>query len=329
MSTRCAWVSVGHLGVDLDLAAEPRARCQPPSAPPERDPAVAGRAEVVHERAGVGDALAAGPAQMPRARRAPARSGRCARTSPTAGSAAAPRRASRRSSPARRRPRGRARCAVSAVTPSGATRNAVTRERSRITSRSRSRRPSASRAGWTVASSATSSPRRNRGESQRARTSPALSARTRSGGDAATISSRMASWAGAVDAITKPPGVNQASTPCSEHQRPIECTLSADSRHNFRARARPKRSSKRRQLRPQRLAEPAVAPARPVAAQPGLQDHHGSPALTQLPRRPQAGVAAADDHDVGALLALQGRRRFDRAGLGQPVAVGGVDHRPT
>ena len=54
----------GDLRVDLDLAVEAGARGEAPSSPPEGDPAVAGGAEVVHERAGVGDALAAGPVEL-------------------------------------------------------------------------------------------------------------------------------------------------------------------------------------------------------------------------------------------------------------------------
>ena len=82
----------------------------------------------------------------------------------------------------------------------------------------------------------------------------------------------------------------------------------------------------RRQVRPQRLAEAAVAPARAVAAQLGLEHDHRSAPHAQLPRRPQPGVAAADDDDVGADVAVQRRRRLDATGLGEPVAVGGVDH---
>ena len=55
---------------------------EPPAAPAERDPAVAGGAEVVHEGARVGDALAAASSRSPPARRAPARSARCATRSP-------------------------------------------------------------------------------------------------------------------------------------------------------------------------------------------------------------------------------------------------------
>ena len=51
-------------GRQLFATTDPRAAGDPASAPPERDPAVARRAEVVHEPAPVGDRLAAGPADL-------------------------------------------------------------------------------------------------------------------------------------------------------------------------------------------------------------------------------------------------------------------------
>ena len=56
--------------------------------------------------------------------------------------------------------------------------------------------------GCTVASSGTKIPRRNRGESQRARTSASVSGTTRPSGATARTSSITPSCAGAVDAIT-------------------------------------------------------------------------------------------------------------------------------
>jgi hypothetical protein len=51
----------GHLGIDLHLAAEPRAAAHPPARPAERDPPVGRRARVVQQGALVGDRLAARP----------------------------------------------------------------------------------------------------------------------------------------------------------------------------------------------------------------------------------------------------------------------------
>ena len=76
--------------------------------------------------------------------------------------------------------------------------------------------------------------------------------------------------------------------------------------------------AQRRQVRPQRLAEPAVAAARAVAADVGLEQHHARAALEQVPRRPHAGVAAADDHDVRGQVAGGGRHRLD---AGRPRAA--------
>ena len=54
--------------------------------------------------------------------------------------------------------------------------------------------------------------------------------------------STTASCASVVDAITKPDGRNQASTPSASHQAPIARTLSDDASHAASARSSPKRS---------------------------------------------------------------------------------------
>ena len=54
----------GHVVVELHAAVDPGAEGQPAAAPAEQDAPVAGGAEVVHQRAAVGEALAAGPAQL-------------------------------------------------------------------------------------------------------------------------------------------------------------------------------------------------------------------------------------------------------------------------
>ena len=66
----------------------------------------------------------------------------------------------------------------------------------------------------------------------------------------------------------------------------------------------------RRQLVPPVRDEPAVAPGRPAAADVRLEqdDPRAGLQLGQPERRPQAGVAAADDDDVGRGRATQRRR---------------------
>src|SRR5918999_771162 len=73
--------------------------------------------------------------------------------------------------------------------------------------------------------------------------------------------------------------------------------------------------AQRRQVRPQRLAEAAVAAARPVAADRGLEQHHRSARVGQVPCRPHPGIAAADDHDIGGQLPRGGREPLGAARL--------------
>src|SRR6185503_18567212 len=66
------------------------------------------------------------------------------------------------------------------------------------------------------------------------------------------------------------------------------------------------------QVRPVAVAEPAVAPARPAAALVGLEHDHVERrlALLQRERGPEAGVAAADNRDVGVGVTRERRRRL-------------------
>ena len=151
------------------------------------------------------------------------------------------------------------------------------------------------------------------------------SATTCSPSPAATVSSITASWPASVDTIRKPFCLNQASTP--SRLAPL-----ADRLHALRRGARGGQRAlvaeplaQRRQVRPQRLAEPAVASARPVAAHVRLEDHDAR-AVAQLPGGPHPGVAAADDHDVGVDVTGGRRHRLRAAGLLQPVPVGVVVH---
>jgi hypothetical protein len=66
--------------------------------------------------------------------------------------------------------------------------------------------------------------------------------------------------------------------------------------------------------------EATVAAAGAEPALVGLEedDVEARIALLQRERRPEAGVAAADDRDVGLGITLERRRRFDRARLVEP-----------
>ena len=86
-----------------------------------------------------------------------------------------------------------------------------------------------------------------------------------------------------------------------------------------------------RQRHPERLAEAAVAAARPVAADVGLEQRDLRPGLgrEQVPGGPHARVSAPDDRDVHVEIALQRRHRLHRAGLLEPPSVRCVAHGPS
>ncbi len=110
----------------------------------------------------------------------------------------------------------------------------TTRVPSQITtprSRRTRRRPRARAAGWMVAAPGMNTPSRNTGEWTRAATSAADSGTYRSPAPsrrhAATAASQLPSWAGAALTWSAPALVNQASTRCSAHQRPMSSTASS------------------------------------------------------------------------------------------------------
>ena len=83
-----------------------------------------------------------------------------------------------------------------------------------------------------------------------------------------------------------------------------------------------------REVSPERVDEPAVAPARPAAADVLLEQHHIDVRIEflQEPGGPHAGEAAAEDHDVGARVAVEPRaliagERREREGLTEPPAA--------
>ncbi len=71
---------------------------------------------------------------------------------------------------------------------------------------------------------------------------------------------------------------------------------------------------------PERADEAAVPPARPVAANVRLDDRHRGARLGEVPRRPEAEVAAADDRDVRA------RSRPASGGLGSTGPASSSHH---
>ena len=86
--------------------------------------------------------------------------------------------------------------------------------------------------------------------------------------------------------------------------------------------------SKRRGVRPERLAEAAVPAARAMSAHLGLEDHDVGVRLQveEVPGSPEPEVAAADDDHVCAGIAVQRARGNDLAGLLEPPAVARVTH---
>ena len=77
---------------------------------------------------------------------------------------------------------------------------------------------------------------------------------------------------------------------------------------------------------PKSLKEPSVASARPVATSVRLENDYVRTGLGQMPGRPHAQVAAADDDDVGRMLSAQLGPGGDRIGVGQPEPVGRALH---
>ncbi len=86
--------------------------------------------------------------------------------------------------------------------------------------------------------------------------------------------------------------------------------------------------SQDREVVPERRDEAAITSARAVAGETSVQhdDVERRLELLQLPGRPEAEVAGADDDHVGRRVAGQWRRRLDRPRLLEPVAVARVPH---
>ena len=82
------------------------------------------------------------------------------------------------------------------------------------------------------------------------------------------------------------------------------------------------------QVVPERRDEAAVAAARAVSGEAGLEDDDVEPRLEllQVPGRPEPEVPAAGDHDVRSRVTVERGGRLDRACLLEPPAVARVPH---
>ena len=189
-------------------------------------------------------------------------------------------------------------------------------ERSKIrTPRSSATRrsPRASSAGWTVAPDCSSTPARWVGDPARRATSSG-SSRTKTCSPwrsiAATVSSQAPICAALVAAHSQPSWRKCASMPFAVQKPPIASTAPAEARQSRSASSAPTMCSSFANFAHQRKHEAAVAAARAAAADVALDEHdvERRVVLLEPQRGPQARVAAADDADVGLLVALEARR---------------------
>ena len=78
---------------------------------------------------------------------------------------------------------------------------------------------------------------------------------------------------------------------------------------------------------PERVDEPAVAPARAVAAKVAFDQQDPYPTLGEMPGGPHPEVTTANDEHVGTMVTGRQRRLCrNRAGIGKPVAVSRTLH---
>ncbi len=167
------------------------------------------------------------------------------------------------------------------------------------------RMPRANRAGCTVAPWGENTPPLKVGESIRARIcSPDSTSKSsaRPSRSAVTMRSPHApTWATDAAALMSPSGRNQASIPWSSQNAPIARTLSSPASHSATAARSPNSWVRCGQPRPEAADEPTVATAGAAAADVLFQDDHVGAGieLLQVEGGPHAGVAPAQDHDVG------------------------------
>ena len=153
-----------------------------------------------------------------------------------------------------------------------------------VTPRSRAarRRPRARMAGWMVAAPGMNAPARSTGERDPGRDLVRASARRsgpppRAPRTPSVASSQLPSWAGAALTDSEPAFVYQASTPCSAHQRPSSSTAASIAHATSSAPGLAVALDERRHLVPPARHEPAVATGRPAAADVRLEERRSVP----------------------------------------------------
>ena len=314
-----------------------RSRWRPPKPicpprPAERDPAVLRRAEVVEQRAAVVDVLAARPADLldhvghRLADHHVARGDRervPEAVEPGGGAVHGQhRRVGAHRSLAGRRARRRADSFRTAVRSWSRTPASITF----------ARRPSARSAGCTFAAVGRSRPPRKAGEAQRAATSSCDSGCASSGAPTAAHASTSSSQSPSCAVARR--DLERAAGPVArvdallgaERADPVHGALGGAAYLDRAGVA--DAVAQDRQVVPERRDEAAVASARPVPREAGLEHDDVEPGLErlQLPRRPEAEVAAADDDHVCRRVALERPGGLDRPRLLEPVAVARVPH---
>ena len=175
------------------------------------------------------------------------------------------------------------------------------------------RRPRASAAGWTVAALGSSTPARWTDEPERRAISSGGSRRngsTPSFSQSATTPSQAPICAVEVAVQSQPAWRKCASIPCvSQKSRDLVDRRLRAARHAQRVR-RAAQADERRELRPPGEDEAAVSPRGAAAADVLLEHDDVARGLEPLDPegRPEPDVAAAQDRDVGARVALERRR---------------------
>ena len=165
-----------------------------------------------------------------------------------------------------------------------------------------------------------------------ARTSLSVNAAASSGAptaaQAATRSSQSPTWASEVARYSVPAAVYQASTSWVSHHVPMPRTAVSEARQTSTARMSPTRSRRMGRSSHSVETKPPLRPLGPCPASAGLEHDDVEPRLEllQLPRGPEAEVAAADDDDVGRRVLLERCSRLDEPCLLEPPPVARVPH---
>ena len=317
-----------HARVDLHPPARPRARGHPPAGPAEEDAVVARGPQVVQQRAPVGDRLAAAPAELVEHVRYRLRHDDVARGDRQA--------VAQRLDRARRGvdgQDGRRRAHAAAVRPHlDAARRRLERPRLRPLEELRA-------AGEQPLAQAEGEPR---GMHVRRVRAEHAAAEHRGGAACAGLLGRLRDHRLAVgrlglhDVLRRRRRDDELAAAPVVGVDALGLAPRADRIDGLARRAHPGVAglavigAQRVRAEVHRRDEAAVTAARPVPAAPALEQDHlrVRVGLQQVPRRPHAGVAAADDHDVRGVLALQRREDGRVARLGDPEPVRVVQHQP-